>query len=136
MSKRGTVRRRKLLKVIGAGAVASTAGCTGGLPGLGGGGGSSGGDQEFMEQAQQLGLNSNVQQRRLAAADQWSIEARKGVPDRQNDTTWTNSESFKTAPWEPPEGWQDTGAGEVIRLAVEMEEVHLFDGRTGENLLR
>lgn len=46
------------------------------------------------------------------------MEARRDVPNRQQDQTWTDSQSFQTAPWEPPEGWQDTIAGDVDSIQI------------------
>ncbi|WP_158056310.1 ABC transporter substrate-binding protein [Halorussus halophilus] len=72
----------------------------------------------YLSQAQQLGLSENWQQRRIGAASNWTAQQRQGVPNREQDTTWTNSESFQTAPWEPPEGWQDTAAGNVDSIQI------------------
>jgi multiple sugar transport system substrate-binding protein len=118
MPNENRLNRRNLLKLTGTGVAASLAGCTGGLGG-GGGGGSS---EDFMAAAQELGLDENYEARRIGAADDWPIEARRDVPDRQNDTTWTNSEAFQSAVendvWAPPEGWDDTAAGDVETLTI------------------
>jgi multiple sugar transport system substrate-binding protein len=88
-----------------------------GLAGLTGYAGRQG-DDEYLNEARKLGLADNWQQRRVDVADDWSMDARSDVPNRQEDSTWTDSESFQTAPWEPPEGWQDTIAGEVDTLQI------------------
>jgi multiple sugar transport system substrate-binding protein len=77
-------------------------------------------DGGFLEQARQIGFGNNWRQRRIGAADDWPTDARTQVPDRDQDTTWTNSQSFQTAleAWEPPEGWQDTAAGNVDSLQI------------------
>jgi multiple sugar transport system substrate-binding protein len=71
-----------------------------------------------MEAANQIGFAENWRARRIDVADDWSIEARRDVPDRQEDSTFRGTETFATAPWEPPEGWQDTIASEVDTLQV------------------
>lgn len=98
----------------------------------------------YVQQAQQLGLAENWQARRIDTADDWPMDARSEVPNRQQDQSWTGTQSFQTAPWEPPEGWQDTAAGEVdsIQLlnhgAANMEfdpatlaTIELFEEKTG-----
>jgi len=71
-----------------------------------------------MEAANQIGFAENWRARRVNVADEWSIDARQDVPDRQEDSTFRGTETFATAPWEPPEGWQDTIASEVDTLQV------------------
>jgi multiple sugar transport system substrate-binding protein len=116
MSNRHTLNRRNVLKLSGAGLAASLAGCTGN------GGGGGGGGEDFTSLAQELGLGENVQARRIGAADDWPIEARRQTPDRQNDTTWTGTGAFESAVendvWAPPEGWDDTAAGDVETLTI------------------
>lgn len=62
------------------------------------------------------------QARRIGGADNWPIEDRQDVPDRGNDTTWTDSGAFQSAVenevWTPPEGWQDTPAGDVDSIQI------------------
>jgi len=110
-------RRRDLLKLIGAGTTASIAGCAG-LPG----GGDGGDGEDFAAAAEQLGLGENWQARRVDAAADWPIEQRRDVPDRANDTTWTDSGAFQSAVendvWAPPEGWDDTAAGDVETMTI------------------
>ncbi|WP_115863066.1 ABC transporter substrate-binding protein [Halorussus litoreus] len=72
----------------------------------------------YLEQAQEIGFAENWRARRLDVADDWPIEARRDVPDRENDQTFQGTETFETAPWEPPEGWQDTAAGDVDTLQI------------------
>lgn len=88
-----------------------------GLASLGGYAGLQGED-EYLQAAEQIGFADNWQQRRVDVADDWSMDARMDVPDRQEDSTFRGTESFQTAPWEPPEGWQDTIAGEVDTLQI------------------
>jgi multiple sugar transport system substrate-binding protein len=118
MPNRDSLNRRNVLKLSGAGLAASLAGCTGGL----GGGGGGGDSEDFTSAAQELGLGENWRARRIGAADDWPIEARQGVPDRQSATTWTDSEAFQSAVendvWAPPEGWDDTAAGDVDTLQI------------------
>lgn len=77
-------------------------------------------DESFLEQAQQIGFEQNWRQRRIESASDWPMDARTNVPDRNEDTTWRDSESFQTAldTWEPPEGWQDTAAGDVDTIQI------------------
>ncbi|WP_284012930.1 ABC transporter substrate-binding protein [Halobaculum litoreum] len=128
-----TVDRRTLLKLAGLGVVTSTAGCAGGGTGNGGNGGGGGGgggggngggggDSDFTTAVQELGLANDWEQRRIGAAADWPIEQRRDVPDRQNDTTWTNSGAFQSAVendvWAPPDGWDDTAAGDVDTMQI------------------
>lgn len=75
-----------------------------------------------MAAAEELGLGENWQQRRIGAADDWPIEQRRDVPDRQNASTWTNSGAFQSAVendvWAPPEGWDDTAAGDIDSMTI------------------
>lgn len=115
MPEHGTNRRRflELAGVVGTGSIA---GC------LGLGGGNGGGGGNFEEAAAQLGLSENWQQRRFGnATSNWSVDARKQVPERSAGT-WTESESWNSAvendAWAPPEGWDDTAAGDVDTLQI------------------
>jgi len=72
----------------------------------------------YQQEAQNIGFADNWQARRVDVADDWSMEARRDLPNRQEDQTWTNSQSFQTAPWEPPEGWDDTIAADVDSIQV------------------
>jgi multiple sugar transport system substrate-binding protein len=108
--------RRKFLKLLGASSLSTVAGCVG-IPGIGGGGNGSG-DQTFLEAADQMNIGQNLRDRRLATTKEWPIEKRKNVPERDSDTSWKGSGSFKSAPWSPPEGWKDTPAGEVDQLDI------------------
>ncbi len=76
------------------------------------------GDDTYLEEAQQLNLAENWQARRIDVADDWPMEQRMDVPNRQEDTTFRGTGTFDTAPWEPPDGWQDTIAGEVDTLQI------------------
>mgnify|MGYP006290082363 FL=1 len=106
--------RRKLLQTTGAGLAASIAGC------LGGNGDGDG--EDFLAAAEALNLGENWQQRRIGAAENWPIEQRRNVPDRQNDSSWTDSGAFESAVendvWAPPDGWEDTAAGEVESMTI------------------
>jgi len=110
------LNRRNVLKLTGAGLAASLAGCSGLT---GGGGGSS---EDFAEAVQGLGLGENYEARRIGAAEDWPVEERRDVPDRQNDSTWTGTGAFESAVendvWAPPEGWDDTAAGDVETLTI------------------
>ncbi len=108
------VDRRTWLKLFGAGTAASLAGCAGD---------DGGSDEDFIAAAEELGLADGWRQRRIGRArNNWSIEDRQDVPDRQNDTTWTNSGAFQSAVendvWRPPEGWDDTAAGDVDTMQI------------------
>jgi multiple sugar transport system substrate-binding protein len=72
----------------------------------------------YLQAGNQIGFTDNWQARRIESANDWPIEARRDVPNRQEASTWTNSQSFQTATWEPPEGWQDTIASEVDTLQI------------------
>ena len=76
------------------------------------------GDDEYIQAAESLGLTENWQARRIGVADDWPMEERMDVPNRQEDSSWTGTGSFQSAPWEPPEGWQDTIAGEVDSIQI------------------
>ena len=106
--------RRKLLQTTGAGLAASIAGC------LGGNGDGDG--EDFLAAAEALNLGENWQQRRIGAAENWPIEQRRNVPDRQNDSSWTDSGAFESAVendvWAPPDGWEDTAAGEIDSMTI------------------
>jgi multiple sugar transport system substrate-binding protein len=112
------VDRRSVLKVLGAGSMTSLAGCAGGI----GGGGGGGDSEEFLSAAEELGLADNWQARRIDGASDWPIEARRQTPDRQSATTWTDSGAFQSAVendvWAPPEGWDDTAAGDVETMTI------------------
>ncbi|WP_313693003.1 ABC transporter substrate-binding protein [Halorarum halobium] len=113
-----STNRRTFLAATGVTGMGALAGCAG----FGGGGGGGGGNGDFLSTAQQLGIADNWQQRRIGAADDWPIEARREVPERQSATTWTDSGAFQSAVendvWTPPEGWQDTAAGDVETLQI------------------
>ncbi|MFC7044256.1 ABC transporter substrate-binding protein [Halobacteriaceae archaeon GCM10025711] len=81
-------------------------------------GGAAAQEDPYLQAAQQIGFAENWRQRRIEAANNWTNEQRSGVPNRQEDTSWTGTQSFQTAPWEPPEGWQDTIASEVDTLQI------------------
>ena len=107
--------RRKFLAATGATGLASVAGCLG----FGGGGG-GGGDDGFSDAAAGLNLGESWEQRRFNV-DGWSMDARTQVPPRSAGT-WTNSQSFQSAVqnevWAPPDGWDDTAAGDVDSLQI------------------
>lgn len=90
--------------------------------GLAGFGGLAGARQggSYLEQARQIGFGENWRQRRIGAADDWPMDARTQTPDRDQASTWTESQSFQSAldVWEPPSGWQDTAAGDVDTLQI------------------
>ncbi len=116
MAHQPTIGRRKLLKALGAGSVVSVAGCAGG-----GGGNGGGGDGGFAAAAEELGLQENWQARRIDNASNWAMEDREGVPE-EGATTWTDSTAFQSAldanMWQPPEGWDDTAAGDIDELVI------------------
>jgi len=70
--------RRTLLKLASAGAVGSIAGCLGG---------NGNGNEDWEGAVEGLNLGEDWRARRIGAADDWPIEQRRQVPDRQNDTT-------------------------------------------------
>jgi multiple sugar transport system substrate-binding protein len=106
----------------GGGDTSTSGGGSTSTSGGGGGGGTSTGGGGFSSTAQALGLGENVEARRIATADDWPMEARQDTPDQQNDTTWTNSGAFQSVVendiWKPPEGWDDTAAGDVDTLTI------------------
>jgi multiple sugar transport system substrate-binding protein len=114
MSRHNTVDRRTLLKMGGVGLATSLAGCSGG----GGGGGS----EDFAAAAESLGIGDAWRERRFGAVDGWSISDRGNTPTRAEATTWTDSGAFQSAIdgelWRPPEGWEETAAGEVDTLEI------------------
>jgi len=101
------MKRRRFLTAT---AAASVMGMTGTVQGQQ--------DDTYLQAARSIGFDQNWQQRRIQAASDWPMEQRMDVPDRQQDTTWTGTGSFQSAPWEPPEGWQDTIAGEVDSIQI------------------
>lgn len=72
----------------------------------------------YLEEANRIGFTDDWRARRIDVADDWPIESRRDVPNRSQDQTFRGTESFSTAPWEPPEGWDDTIAGEVDTLQI------------------
>jgi multiple sugar transport system substrate-binding protein len=117
-----------MIAVLGSGAAASVAGCTGGGGGGGGGNGSGGGGQsELMQQASNIGFGENWQQRRFASLSQdgewnaWPLEKRQQVPEgdaTNSKQSWKNSGAVQSAPWTPPPGWEDTPAGEIDSIQI------------------
>ena len=139
MSRRGDTSRRRLLQLCSTGAAVVIAGCPSDSDGGNGGNdgddsnGSNGGNggngdvddgaDDFMSAAEQLGLGENFRQRRIEnARTNWPVEDRQDTPDQQNDTTWTESGAFQSAleadAWSPPEGWDDTAAGDVDSITI------------------
>jgi multiple sugar transport system substrate-binding protein len=88
-----------------------------GLAGLSGYANRQDGDT-YLEEAQKIGFTDNWRARRIDVADDWSIESRRDVPNRQEDSSFRGTDTLATAPWEPPEGWDDTIAGEVDTLQI------------------
>lgn len=91
----------------------------GGYSVVGGAAGSQGGD--FMEQASSIDFAGNWQDRRLASLDEWPLEQRQQIPDEDNhgdSQAWAESEAVQSAPWQPPEGWDDTAAADVDSLQI------------------
>lgn len=129
------IDRRKLLKALGAAGIAGFSGCAGGGDGDGGGGNdngsgdgsdgsSSGGDssgpQDHLEEARQIDWSSNWQERLGFASpmENWPPEKRKDVPPGDSPTDWAGRESVTSAPWSPPEGWDDTSAADVDSIQI------------------
>lgn len=114
------IRRRRLLKYAALAGAGSIAGCNSPA------GDDSGGSQTtttpddgFMSQASQMGFADNWRDRRLAPLDQWSIEQRTDFPSADNDSDpgrWKETDVVQAAPWEPPEGWDETAAANVDQL--------------------
>lgn len=115
--------RRKILKYGGLAGLASLAGCTGLTGGNGQGGNSGGGTggSDYLETAQSMGFEKNWKQRRTTTLDEWKLEDRLAVPEGDKITdisAWKQSTSLKTATWKPPEGWDQTAAGDVESIQV------------------
>lgn len=116
--------RRDVIKATATAGILGLAGCSGIGGGGGGGGGgdsSDGGSNEFMEQASSIGFEENWQDRRLTSLDEWSLEQRQAIPDegnRADSSAWAESETVQSAPWQPPEGWDETAAGEVDEIQL------------------
>ncbi|WP_152424551.1 extracellular solute-binding protein [Halococcus salifodinae] len=128
----GRPDRRDILRAtISAGAL-GLAGCSGsggggnGSGGNGGGGNGSGGNggggsSGFMEQAQSIAFADNWQDRRLTDLDEWPLEKRQAIPaegERADSSAWAESEAVQSAPWQPPEGWDDTAAADVDEIQL------------------
>lgn len=109
---RHTMKRRDVLGAAGGMSILGLAGCTGG-PTTGGDG-----ENEFLQLAQDLGVSDNWQARRVDSANNWPMSKRKDIPDRQNDDTFRGTGTLSSAPWEPPEGWDDTPAGDVDSIQI------------------
>ncbi|WP_188424188.1 ABC transporter substrate-binding protein [Haloferax sulfurifontis] len=117
--------RRDILKYGGLAGLASLAGCMGGggSPSGGGGGGgtSEGGSGGFMEEARSIGFTDNWEERRLTTLDEWPLEQRQAIPEegqRADSSAWAESEAVQSAPWSPPEGWDETAAGEIDEIQL------------------
>jgi multiple sugar transport system substrate-binding protein len=110
------IDRRELLKAAGVAGGAGLAGCVGGTGSLGGGGQSS-----YLKAAKSIGFGENWQKRRLTTLDEWKLEDRQATPDDNKLTevkAWKQSQSLKSAPWKPPEGWKDTAAADVDSIQM------------------
>ncbi|MFC4360354.1 ABC transporter substrate-binding protein [Halobium salinum] len=126
------VDRRELLKYLGVGSLtAASAGCMGGSPPAGGGGGENGsggnasggggGGGDALAAAQEVGFADNWKDRRMASLDEWPLEKREQIPPegkRSDVKPWRNSGAVKSAPWSPPDGWEETPAGDVEKLQI------------------
>lgn len=112
--------RREILKYGGLAGLVGLAGCTG----SGGGnsaGGSDEGEDSYLQAAESIGFGENWQERRLTTLDEWKLEDRLAVPEGNKVTelnAWKQSTSVKTAPWKPPEGWEETAAGDVDSIQI------------------
>lgn len=73
---------------------------------------------EYLNAAAELGVDQNWRQRRVDIANDWPIDARRDQPDRGSDSSFRGFDTLETAPWEPPEGWDDTAAGDVDTLQI------------------
>jgi len=120
------------MKALAAAGAAGIAGCSGSddSDGGGGGGGGGGGDDgsngssgssDFMSHAQSIGFTENWKERRLTTLDEWTLEQRQAIPaegNRADSSAWAESESVQSAPWQPPEGWEDTPAGDIEEIQL------------------
>lgn len=147
---RDSIDRRLLLKTLGAGGFAGLAGCTGdgGQQTTTSGGGGSSDQTGFMQAAKSIGFGDNWRDRRTTSLDDWSIENRSKTPAKGKLTdpaAWKKSGSLKTAPWSPPEGWEDTAAAEVDSIQylnfgsmkydpATVATNAMFEDRTGINI--
>jgi multiple sugar transport system substrate-binding protein len=105
--------RRKVLKGVAAASILSIAGCSSGGEG----------DQDSTNNAQesldQIDFSSNWEDRRLASLEEWPAEQRQQVPSEDTSfQAWKDSGTLQSAPWQPPEGWEDTPAGDVDTLQI------------------
>ena len=85
------------------------------------GGGNDSGSSSFIEQATSIGFAENWEDRRLTDLDEWSLEQRQAIPaegERADSSAWAESEAVQSAPWQPPEGWDDTAAGDVDEIQL------------------
>lgn len=129
MVDKDSLDRRTVLNAVAAAGAAGLAGCSGNTGGqdggtgngTGNGTGSSGDSGDFLQQARQIGFSDNWRQRRMASFDTWPMDARTQVPSgdaQSNPDSWKSSESLAQAPWQPPDGWDETAAGDVEELQI------------------
>ncbi|WP_157837742.1 ABC transporter substrate-binding protein [Haloferax sp. ATB1] len=148
--------RRKLLQSLGVGSVAALGGCLGGSNSGGNASTQSGGDDTaqsqsdsgFAAQAENIDFENNWEQRRSTTLDEWPLESRQDIPGSDSmgePESWKETAAVKDAPWQPPEGWEDTPAGDVETIqilnhgALEYDPATafayaLFEERTGINI--
>ncbi|MDR9431909.1 MAG: extracellular solute-binding protein [Natronomonas sp.] len=97
----------------------SIAGCSG-EGGGGNDGGEGGGDGGYLEEASQLDWSSNWQERLgyANALENWPGESRQDVAPDDSPTDWEGREAITSAPWQPPEGWDETSAADVDSIQI------------------
>lgn len=127
--------RRELMKMASSatfvGASVGLAGCVGGDGGDGGGGGggnqsggngSGGGSSDLQSAVSNIGYGENWEERRGLAnpSENWAMESRLQVPesDLGASDSWIDTETVKSATWEPPSGWDDTAASDVDTIEI------------------
>lgn len=138
-------KRRQLMKyatLAGTGVLGATAGCIGDF---GGGASGNSGSDDFQSVVKKIDFEKNWKERRLTSLDEWSLEQRQQIPaegNRADPSAWVESGAVQSAPWLPPEGWDNTVASDIDEIqflnfgSLEFDPATaaaygLFEDRTG-----
>lgn len=72
-------------------------------------------DGGFEREIEKIDFAADYRDRRSASLAEWPFEERTAVPtdDVGSSAAWLESDSVQSAPWTPPEGWEDTPAADV-----------------------